>query len=35
MRKLLNLNQNWQFTKINVGFDNIKNSELETVNVPL
>ena len=34
MRKLLNLNQNWQFTKINVGFDNIKNSELETVNVP-
>ena len=34
MRKLLNLNQNWQFTKVNVGFDNIKNSELETVNVP-
>ena len=34
MRKLLNLNQNWQFTKINVGFENIKNSELETVNVP-
>jgi len=34
MRKLLNLNQNWQFTKVNVGFENIKNSELETVNVP-
>ena len=34
MRKLLNLNQNWQFTKVNVGLDSIKNSELETVNVP-
>ena len=34
MRKVLSLNSSWSFTKVNVGFENLHNSELEAVNVP-
>ena len=33
MRKVLSLNSSWSFTKVNVGFENLHNSELEAVNV--
>ena len=34
MRKVLSLNSSWNFTKENVGFENLNSANLELVNVP-